>query len=216
MIVYGSTLSPYVRKVMVFGAEKGLDLTLEPAGMGQGGPEFERASPFRKMPGFLDPDEDFAISDSTAIITYLDAKHPEPNLIPTEAKARARTIWFEEFADTLVMAAGGKIFFNRFVKPKVLKQECDEAVAGAAERDELPPLIDYLESVVPESGFLVEDRLTLADIAIASPFVNFRHVGVDIDGTRWPKATAYLDRILARPSYATLVEQEQRMVAALG
>ena len=92
MIVFGSTLSPFVRKVMVFGAEKGLELEWRPAGMGRGGPDFERASPFRKMPGFLDPAEDFAISDSTAIVAYLDAKHPEPNLIPTEPKARGRTI----------------------------------------------------------------------------------------------------------------------------
>ena len=48
--------------------------------------------------------------------------------------------------------------------------------ADKAECEELPPLLDYLESVIPESGFLVEDRLTLADIAVASPFVNFRHL----------------------------------------
>jgi glutathione S-transferase len=214
MIVFGSTLSPFVRKVMAFGAEKGLELELRAAGMGRGGPEFERASPFRKMPGFLDPAEDFAISDSTAIIAYLDAKHPEPNLIPTEPKARARTIWFEEFADTMVMAAGGKIFFNRFVSPKVLKQPGDETIAAKAEAEELPPVLDYVEGIAPQSGFLVEDRLTLADIAVASPFVNFRHVGLDL--SRWPRASAYLDAILARPSFARWIEQEQRMVAALG
>ena len=43
MIVFGSTLSPYVRKCMVFGAEKGLDLELQPAGMGRGGPDFQAA-----------------------------------------------------------------------------------------------------------------------------------------------------------------------------
>ena len=36
------------------------------------------------------------------------------------------------------------------------------------EASELPPLIDYLETVVPESGFLVEDRITLADLAVAA------------------------------------------------
>ena len=120
MIVFGSTLSPYVRKVMVFGAEKGLEMELRPAGLGQGGPEFEAASPFRKMPGFKDGD--FSISDSTAIVTYLEARYPEPNLIPDAPKARARTIWFDELADTMMMAAGGAIFFNRFVGPRILKQ----------------------------------------------------------------------------------------------
>lgn len=216
MIVYGSSLSPFVRKVMAFAAEKGIALELKPGGMGRGGPEFEECSPFRKMPGFRDPEADFAISDSTAIVTYLEAKQPEPNLIPAEAKARARTIWFDEFADTIVQAMGGKLFFNRFVSPKVLKQPGDEDVAATAERDELPPILDYLERVVPASGFLVEDRLTLADISVASPFVNLDHVGVAIDGTRWPRATAYLDAILARESFAPLVEAERQMVASFG
>lgn len=216
MIVYGSTLSPYVRKVMVFAAEKGITLELKPAGMGRGGPDFEEASPFRKMPGFRDPEADFTISDSTAIVTYLEAKQPEPNLIPAEAKARARTIWYEEFADTIVMAMGTKLFFNRFVAPKVLKRPGDDAVADAAERDELPPILNYLERVVPASGFLVEDRLTLADIAVASPFVNLQYIGVDLDGTRWPRTTAYLDGVIARPSFAALAGAERQMVAAMG
>lgn len=163
MIVFGSTLSPYVRKVMVFGAEKGLELELRPAGMGHGGPEFAAASPFGKMPGFQDGD--FRIADSSAIVAYLEAKYPEPNLIPVEPRARAQTIWFDELADTLIMAAGGAIFGQRFVRPRVLKQECDHAAADAAERNLLPPLLDYLEKVIPESGYLVEDRLTLPTIA---------------------------------------------------
>src|SRR5690606_13891861 len=126
-------------------------------------------------------DGDFAISDSTAIITYFEALRPDPPLIPVEPKARARAIWYDEFADTILFAAGGNIFFNRVVAPKFLKIEGDLACAEKAEREELPPLIDYLESVIPPSGFLVEDRLTLADIAVASPMVNMAHLGITVD-----------------------------------
>jgi glutathione S-transferase len=220
MIVYGSTLSPFVRKVMAFAAEKGLTPELKPAGMGRGGPDFHEASPFGKMPGFRDPgaDEgrDFCISDSSAIITYLEAKHPAPAMIPDQPIARARTIWFEEFADTVMFATIAKIFTNRFVAPKVLKRPGDEAVAAAAERDELPPILDYLEGVVPDGGFLVGDRLTLADVAVASPFVNLAHVGVAIDVERWPRTTAYADAILARPSFATLIAAERALMARIG
>jgi len=219
MIVYGSTLSPYVRKVMAFATEKGLALELKPAGLGRGGPEFEQCSPFGKMPGFRDPGadhgRDFCISDSTAIITYLDAKYPEPNLIPVDPIARARAIWYEEFADTILMAAGGKIFFNRFVAPKVLKTAGDEGVAAAAELNELPPLLDYLETLVPDCGFLIESRITLADIAVASPFVNMEHVGLKTDAARWPRTARYLDAIHARPSFAPVIAEERRIVAAM-
>ncbi len=214
MIVFGSTLSPYVRKVMVFGAEKGLELELKPAGLGQGGPEFEAASPFRKMPGFKDGD--FLISDSTAIVTYLEAKHPDPALIPAEPRARARTIWFDELADTLMMAAGGAIFGNRFVRPRVLKQACDHAAADLAEREALPPIFDYLEGVIPVSGFLVEDRLTLADIAVASPVATLGTIGVHVDPSRWPRTAAYVDALHARPSFAAIIARDQAIVTAMG
>ena len=219
MIVYGSTISPFVRKVVAFAAEKGLGVEVRPGGMGRSGPDFEEASPFRKMPAFRDPGaddgRDFTISDSTAIVAYLDAKHPEPNLIPVEARARARAIWYEEFGDTMVMATGGKMFFNRLVAPKFLKRDGDHAVADAAERDELPPIMNYLERVAPDAGgFLVEDRLTLADIAVASPFANLSWIGVATD--RWPRASAYIESILARPSFTGVVEADRQFIAAFG
>jgi len=214
MIVFGSTLSPYVRKCMVFGAEKGLEIELRAAGMGQGGPEFEAASPFGKMPGFKDGD--FLISDSSAIVTYLEARYPEPNLIPVEPRARARTIWFDELADTIVMAAGTAIFINRFVKPRVRKLECDHDAADAAEAEQLPPVLDYLERAIPESGFLVEDRLTLADIAVASPFATLGCIGVTVDPARYPRTAAFVEAMHARPSFAAIIAKDQAVVAAMG
>lgn len=206
MIVYGSSMSPFVRKVIAFATEKGLEIEVKPLGLGSDDPGFLEASPFRKMPGFRDGD--FAISDSTAIVTYIEAKHPDPNLIPTEPRARARTIWYEEFADTLLAACSGKMFFNRVVAPVFLKREGDPAIADAAECDELPPLLAYLESVIPDSGYLVEDRLTLADIAVASPFANLRLLDVAVDPARYPKLTSYVEAILSRPSYQPWVAKE--------
>ena len=206
MIVYGSSMSPFVRKVLAFAAEKGIEVESRPLGLGDRSPEFREASPFGKMPAFRDGD--FAISDSTAIVTYLEAVKPEPNLVPTDPKARARAVWYEEFADTILAACGGKMFFNRIVAPRFLGREGDEAVAKAAECDELPPLLDYLEKVIPDSGFLVEDRLTLADIAVASPFANLRHLSIAIDPDRYPTLTRYIEAMLDRPSFKKWVDKE--------
>ena len=88
MILYGSSLSPYVRKVLAFAGEKGIELELQPTGFPNPGPEFLEASPFRKMPAFRDGD--YALADSSAIIHYLEAKHPEPALIPSDPGCAAR------------------------------------------------------------------------------------------------------------------------------
>ena len=208
MIVYGNSLSPFVRKTLAFAAEKGQAVELVNAGFGAGPPEFQQASPFGKMPGFKDGD--FLISDSTAVITYLEAVKPDPNLIPADPKARARTVWYEEFADTILVAAMGQIFFNLVVAPKFLKQPGDLAAIEAG-KAQLPKLFDYVESVAPASGFLVEDRITLADIAVASPFQNLALAGCGITAAGHPKAAKYVQAILERPSYAGMVAKERAM-----
>lgn len=209
MKLFGAPVSPFVRKVMVTIAEKGLDVELVPIGLGDPNPEFIACSPFRKMPGFVDGD--FKISDSTAIITYLEAKYPEPAMLPADPADRARTIWFEEFADTMMGASGGKVFFNRIVAPKFLGREGDEEAAKLGEQ-ELGPMRDYLEGVIPASGFLVADRLTLADIAVASVFVNLAHVGLHPDATTHPKLAAFVTTMHARPSFAPWIARERKML----
>ncbi len=212
MILYGSSLSPFVRKVLAVAGEKGIELDLQPTGFPNPAPEYLEASPFRKMPALRD--RDFTLADSSAIIHYLEAKFPEPAMIPTEPEARGKTIWFEEFADTILFACGAKIFFNRIVAPRFMGRPGDLEAADAAELNDLPPILDYLEKVVPDDGgYLVGDRVTLADIAVAAPFANFRHAETNVDPVRYPRTVAYVDRILARPSLATWVERETAMLA---
>src|SRR5437764_8430528 len=106
MILYGSSLSPFARKVLAYAAEKGIEVDLQPTGFPNHSPEYLEASPFRKMPAFRDGD--FTLADSSAIIHYLEAKFPEPALIPSEPELRGKAIWFDEFADTIACAAVGK------------------------------------------------------------------------------------------------------------
>ena len=212
MILYGSSLSPFARKVLAFAAEKGIELDLQPTGFPSHSPEFLEASPFRKMPALRDGD--YTLADSSAIVHYLEAKVPDPSLIPSEPRLRGKTIWFEEFADTIACAAVGKIFFNRIVAPRFMGREGDLEAAAECERTDLPPMLDYLEKVVPDDGgYLVGDKLTLADLAVATPFVNFEHTETTVDPERYPRTIAYVSRILARPSFAHWVERERAFLA---
>jgi len=214
MILYGSSLSPYARKVLAFAAEKGIELEVQPTGAGLGQPseDFLEASPFRKMPAFRDGD--YTLADSSAIIHYLEAKFPEPALIPTDPKLRGKTIWFEEFADTILVTCGAKIFFNLIVAPRFLGMPGDPEAARQAELNDLPPILDYLERTVPdEGGYLVGDQLTVADLAVAGPFANFGHTNTRVDPERYPRTVDYVERILARPSLAPLIERETAFLA---
>lgn len=206
MIVYGGTLSPFVRKTLAAAAEKGIEVESKPTRFGKPDPEFDAVSPFRKIPALRDGD--FTICDSSAIIHYFEATKPEPALIPAEAKDRAKVIWFEEFADTILVTAAGPMFFNRVVAP-LLGMPGDEEAARKGEKA-IEPVLDYLEGLVPApGGYLVGDKLSLADLAVASPFANLRHLKFDL--TRWPKTKAWADEMLARPSFAGMVARESAM-----
>ena len=216
MILYGSSLSPFVRKVLAFAGEKGIELDLQRTGTGFGNPDaaFVAASPFRKMPAL--EDGDFHLADSSAIIHYLEAKYPEPALIPADPQQRGTVIWFDEFADTILAACGAKMFFNRVVSPIFIGRPGDLDVADKAQQEELPPILDYVESVAPQGeGYLVGDRLTLADIAVTSPFANLGHLGCDIDRRRYPRTCAFVERMLSRPSFAPWIEREKSMLEKL-
>src|SRR5438270_4529598 len=131
MIVYGSSLSPFVRKVLAYASERGIELELQPTGFPNPTPEYLEASPLRKMPALRDGD--YTLADSSAIIHYLEAKYPERPLIPLEPKLRGKTIWYEEFADTLLFSCGAKIFFNRIVAPRFMGRPGDLEAAEQAE-----------------------------------------------------------------------------------
>ena len=206
MIVFGSSLSPFVRKTLVFIAEKGLSAEHRPLAPHDASPEFRACSPLGKIPGFADCD--YHLSDSTAICHYLERRHPMPALFPSTAEDYGRMVWFEEFADTvLVPIMGGKVFMNLVVKPRFFKQPADMAVVEKALTEELPPLFDHLESRIA-GPFVVGSTLSLADIALVCPFVNLALAERPVDTKRWPKLAGYVASITARPSFQGVSDQK--------
>lgn len=205
MKVFGSHLSPFVRKVHLVAAEKGIAVEAAPAMPRNPSPEFAAASPFRKIPALQDGD--YTLADSTAIVTYFDALQPEPPLTPGDARAKGKAIWFEEFADTIAAAAAGKVVFNRFVAPTILGIAGDEdaASAGAAE---LGKLFDYLESQIPETGWLAGAGFSIGDIAVASVLRTLVYVDVAPDAASHPRTCAWYERVKARPSWQSVAAEE--------
>ena len=211
MKVFGALLSPFVRKVCVALSEKGMDFELVLSSPGGPDPDFVAASPFGKIPAIKDGD--YTLCDSTAIITYLEARQPSPALLPAEAQARGKAMWFDEFADTIFATSGLKILFNRLVGPRLLKLPYDEAIALQGEA-ELPRILDYLESVAPASGWLVGE-FTLGDISVASMLRSLSYVGHGPDAARYPATAAWYDRVTARPGWQAVAELEAPVAARL-
>lgn len=204
--LYGVNASPFVRKVRVALAEKSIAYDLDPIIPLNVSPEYKKISPLGKIPAYRDGD--VTLSDSSVICAYLERIKPEPALYPASPYEYARALWFEEYGDSaIVQVAGPKVFFEKIVAPMFLKRPTDEAVVQKAIDEELPPLFDYLESQL-RGEWLAGTGFSIGDIGIATQFVNLRHCGVRVDGARWPKLAKYIDRIHARPSFKTLIDEE--------
>ena len=205
MQIFGGLISPYVRKVCLVLEEKGLPYELTQLSPHADHPEFRATSPFGKIPALSDGD--YRLADSSAIVAYIESVHRQTPMIPDEPRARGKAMWFDEFADTIFAVTGQKILFNRFVAPKLLKLPCSEETALAGEA-ELPLILEYVESVAPETGWLLGDDFTLADIAVASVFRSLTYVGHDPDAASRPRTAAWYERVRARPAWQAIAEKE--------
>jgi glutathione S-transferase len=210
IVIYGAALSPFVRKVRVAAKEKNLAYEHVHVDPFKRPEDYFELSPFGRIPAFKDGDH--VLADSGVICCYLDSKYPEIPLYPNDPYLRARTLWFEKFGDyELAPAATFGVFRNR-VLMRLLGQSCDESEVADTLNNKLPPLLDYLEKELGDNEFIVNNQLTVADIGIATHFVNMGLGGEKIDAARWPKSAAYVERILARPAFAELVAKEHAFV----
>jgi glutathione S-transferase len=206
-VIHGVSPSPFVRKVRVVMIEKGLPYELQHVMPGNVPDGFRKISPLSKVPVYQDGE--FTLPDSSAISAYLEREHPDPPLYPKDARGLGRALWIEEYADTKVVDVIAPIFSQRFIQRVLFKQPSDEAVVERQMAELVPPVLDYLESEAPASGWIVGDAFGIADISLGTTFVQLRHGGESIDPSRWPRLAAYADRVLARDSFAGLVAEEE-------
>jgi len=208
IIIHGVNASPFVRKVRVALAEKSIPYELRPQmpGAALSSPEYLKMSPLGKIPCLQDGD--YALPDSSCIIAYLERTHPKPALYPEDPKEFGQALFFEEYSDSKLADTLGGVFFQRVVRKLIFKQEGDETIARKKIDVEAPPVFDWLEDRIGDREWLMGTRFSIADLAVGSPFVNYSHAGERPDAKRWPRLTAYLERVHSRPSYKALIEEE--------
>ena len=159
-------------------------------------------------------DGDVSISDSSVICAYLDDAYPERPLLPSSPGDRARARWLEEFADTrLGDLFIWSLFYQKRVRPAVWGEPGDTERVERTLTQDVPPTLDYLEAQLPKDGFLFGE-IGLADVAIASFFVNARYADFTVDGDRWPRVSGFVGHVLAHPVFEKLLELEAIQLSA--
>lgn len=181
MKLYVFPFAPNPRKVLVYLKEKGLDVPLVQVDVTKGEnrtPEFLRKNPLGGLP-ILELDDGTILTESLAIIDYLEELHPENPMIGTAPLERARVRELERIAETGVLSGVAAVFQNTspFFAGRV-KQNADAAETG---RMRVAAALKVLDERIGARPFVAGSRATIADCTLVAALDFGQFAGVPLD-----------------------------------
>jgi glutathione S-transferase len=199
MIVHGVPGSPYVRAALLALEEKGADYKL--AAMAPGTlkqqPHLSR-HPFGRIPVF--EHDGWILYETQAIMRYVDAVVPGPQLQPEEPRAVARMNQLIGIADWYLMPqVTMTITFNRVVAPRFNRPVDEEKVTQAVPNARI--CIGEISCLLDDHTWMAGDQISLADLLLAAHLSMFAQSpeGEKILQER-RNLSGWLTRVEARPS----------------
>lgn len=194
MTLFFSPLSPFVRKVRMTAAMKGLDAQIKHASADAtaGDAALNASNPLGKLPSLMLANGE-TIHDSPVICEYLDSIGSGPVLVPAAGPERWRTLTLAATADGIIECALFIVYEKRFRPEAMYVQSWVDRQQGKLDRalavlEQAPPAW----RTHPDYGHLT--------LAAALGYLDLRQDG------RWrkghPKLVAWLDTFAkAVPSY---------------
>jgi glutathione S-transferase len=205
--IYGVPFSVHTRKVIVAARYKSIPyeiIPVVPVIPDNPPPNWRSLSPTGRIPAI--DDDGYILADSTAIVLYLERKHPRPSLLPADAKELGTALFLDAWAGRFFHDVVHPLFHNQVVNPNIRKVPIDKAAIDTALWRHAPEAFDYLEHRGPDR-FLVGDALSIADLAVVSNLIVFHYLGHHIDEERYPKLAAYFTG--HRDALAPVLEMER-------
>jgi glutathione S-transferase len=176
--------------------EKGVPYELKP--VPPHAPEVAAIHPFGKIPVMRHGD--LELCESKAIVSYIDRVFDGRKLIPDDPKLNAKAEQWISMGNVEF----DKVMIRQYVVQYVFPKEAgkpDMAMIGAAAKA-MKKQVAVLDRAVADTGHLVGDELTFADINILPMLFYARRFeeGKEILGGA-PNLSAYMERHFARPSF---------------
>ena len=174
MKLYNHSLAPNPRRVRIFAAEKGINLTLEDVDILAGQsrtPEFLAKNSSGGVP-VLELDDGSHLSESVAICRYLEGLHPEPNLLGRDLREQADIERWNRRMELELFAAIGRTVQN--ISPIFQGRFKQFPEYGEAQRAVVYQRLERMDRELNGHQFVAGDRFTIADITAL--------VAIDIGG----------------------------------
>ena len=164
---------------------------------------FRALWPMAKMPVLQDTARGRVVPESTIVVEYLDRFYPGPvRLVPEEPDLAWQTRLWDRFYDCYVQEPMQKIVLDR------LRPEGNRDQHGVEQaKKQVRSAYDMLEGEMRSKTWAMGEIFTMADCA-AAPALFYANAVVPF-GEQHGNAAAYLDRLMARPSFARVLEEAE-------
>lgn len=157
MLLISATPSPFARKVRISMIEKGIPFTIQNEVPWHADTKTPQYNPLEQLP-VLVPDEGEPVFESTYIMDWLEAKYPQPSMLPDDPDAvlEAKLVHTiaEGIADATVL-----LFWEmqrEHISAEWAKRQLRKVKGGLTD----------LDRRVADRQYVVGDRFGLADIAV--------------------------------------------------
>lgn len=198
-MLYDGSRAPNPRRVRIFAAEKGITLPrteVDIMAKAHRLPEYVQRSGAALIP-VLELSDGTALSESVAICHYLEALHPQPNLLGVDGLERATVeMWNRRMEFELLLPIA---FVFRHLHPSFAHLEDQCPAWGEANKPKVLDGLAKLNARLSESAFVAGPRFTIADITAwtALDFMRITKIAIPEDHTA---LLAWYAGCKARPS----------------
>ena len=201
MQLYVSPRAPNPRRVLMFLAEKGVQLpqvNVDLNAQEHKSAAFRAKSPLARIPA-LELDDGRVLTETRAICTFIEGLHPEPNLMGADATERA----FIEMADRRVewyfmLPIGNCV---RHTHPGLAPLEQPQFPDfGRSQGEKLRETAAWLDAELQRQPWIAGDRFTIADITAFCALEFARLMRFQAGAEGFAALQAWRDRMAERPS----------------
>lgn len=200
MKLYDGGRAPNPRRVRIFLAEKGIEVTLIPVDMGALGhksDEVTHRNPLQRLP-ILELDDVTTLTETVAICRYIEELNPEPALFGRGALGKAQVEMWQRRVELHLLMPVAHAF--RHIHPAMKEWEVPQiAEWGEANKPKAVEFLRILDDHLADNEFLCGDTYSIADITglVAMDFMKPARIDV-------PQELAHVARwyaaLKARPS----------------
>jgi glutathione S-transferase len=205
LTLYLHPLSSFCHKVLIALYENAIPFAPQVVDLGNPAArdEFKKVWPFARFPVLRDAARDRTIPESTMIIEYLARHYPgSSKLIPDDPELAWQVRAGDRFYDLLLHLPMQKV-----VADKLRPADGHDPLGVDQGWEQMRTALRIADGEMATRCWAIGDHFSMADCA-AGPPLFFTNLMMPL-AAEFPHVSAYLDRLVKRPSYARALAEAQ-------